>query len=552
MTCNMKALGAWSWVKQPDTNAGLAYPSIRSFATTGSADATSVISTTLSATYTGADDVVGWIVECVNSASSQNIGIRRRILSYDQATGDATTDPFPTTVGNGDTFKLYQPPWAIAICDAAGTSGDAFVDCGDSRNEADDYWNGTAAIGGYYLEVVNAGDPSTTNHPKITDFVQSIGQIKFASATNLVGAPAAGDYFEIWKHMEVMNDADIEVTQDQIERMTMTGKYGKQASRAGLRSATANIELAFRGPGTGRTSLATEADEALSCVFTATAAGAAETTDAGSNTTTIVTTSRNMAVGRMGITAQGYAFMCTALSGAASYVVSPALGLAPPTGATVYGMRTYTPTTCLTNAMTLKRHNGLTLVKYACGAVPSPTFSGARGEWLKIALNFQCCDFVIIGSSGTEVSRTWYPRLPTVAPVRLGEMRAMIDGVSWGLRSFSFDPGLDIQPKMNLAAPNLTDGYEIVNDDPKGQIEVYYDSNTRKAIDDFLAGKEVVLFLQAGTVTGFPGVWALWCYKIRYTGPTLGDDAGQMTLTLPFQVVTDPTSSLPRWAIGTA
>jgi hypothetical protein len=121
--------------------------------------------------------------------------------------------------------------------------------------------------------------------------------------------------------------------------------------------------------------------------------------------------------------------------------------------------------------------------------------------------------------------------------------------VSWGLRSFTFDPGLDIQPKVNTAAPNNTDGFEIVNDAPAGQLEVYHDASTRKSLDDFLAGKEVELLIQVGSNPGFPGIWALWCYKIRYTGTTIGDDAGQIVLSLPFQVVTDPTSTLPRWAM---
>ena len=549
MTCRMTKLSVVSWVAQPDSTGGLSYHTVKTFSASGAGSTTTIVSTTLGAQGDTNDDFVGYIVECTDADNTQNQGLRRRILANNDATNTLTTDAFPAATSSGDQFLLMIPPHALCVASDTNNTSNYIVT--RDRDEADDYWDGAAAEGGPYIEVVAADNASTTNHPMVVDSSNANQHIVFNSTTNLNGAVAVGDYFELWHHPEVMNDALLECTEELIDRRTFTGYYGSQASRAGNRAASGTLELAFRGPGAGRIGSHAECHEPYRCVFDATNSGGNSTADAGCTTTSFAYTVGNHAVGQMGVTSDGYVVMVTADSGSA-YTVTPAMGVAPAAGATLYGMTTYKPTTCINLALAIKQWRGKQLIEYVWGAVPSVAISGERGGWLKIALNFQGADCMQIGASGTEPNRTWYPRLPTVAPVKLGNMRAMVDGVSWGLRTFSFDPGLDIQPKPNLAAPNDTDGFEIVNDNPAGQLEVFYDASTRKSIDDFLAGKEIGLMIQAGSTPGYPGVKGIYCHRIRYTGKSIGDDAGQMTLTLPFQVATDTTSTLPRWAVGVA
>jgi hypothetical protein len=241
--------------------------------------------------------------------------------------------------------------------------------------------------------------------------------------------------------------------------------------------------------------------------------------------------------------------MVTADSGSA-YTVSPAVASAPYTGDLLYGVCQYNPADEVNAALSIKQWRGKDIVEYLWGCVPVPTFSMARGDYCKIALNMQVTDWMQMGGSGTALSRAYDPLMPTVDPVKCGDARAMIDGVSWGVKSFSFDPGLDLQPRLNLAAPNEHDGFELVNDNPTGTLEVYLDSSTRKALDDFLAGKLVTICVQSGSSPGFPGIFAVWAYQCRYTGATIGDDAGHVTLSLPFEVVDHDTASIPRYAIG--
>jgi len=545
----MTKLSVVSWIAQPDSTGGLSYNTVKTFSASGAGSTTTIVSTGLGLQGDTNDDFVGYIVECTDADNTQNQGLRRRILANNDAANTLTTDPWPAATSSGDQYLLLQPPHALVVASDTNNASNYIVT--RDRDEADNYWDGNASEGGPYIEVIAADNASTTNHPMVVDSSNANQHIVFNSTTNLNGAVAVGDYFELWDHPEIMNGGLMECAEELVERNTMTGFYGKQAARAGNRGASGTMELAFRGPGAGRIGSHAELHEPFRCVFDSTDTGGNSTAGAGCTTTSFAYSAGNHAVGQMGITSDGYVVMVTADSGSA-YTVTPAMGVAPAAGAILYGMTTYKPTTCINKALTIKQWRGKQLIEYIWGCVPSVAISGARGEWLKISLNFQGADFMRLGASGTEPNRTWYPRLPSVAPVKLGNGRCMVDGVSWGLRSFSFDPGLDIQPKMNLAAPNDTDGFDIVNDAPVGQLEVYHDASTRKSLDDFLAGKEVELCIQSGSTPGYPGVHGLWCYKIRYTGATVGDDAGQITLTLPFEVVTDPTSTLPRWAQGVA
>lgn len=549
MVCRMTGLSSVSWLQQPDGNGGLLFDTVRTFAASGAGSTTTIVSTGLGTSSDSNDDFVGWIVECTDATNTQNQGLRRRITATDDGADTFTTDAFPAATSSGDQFLIFKPPHALVVA-AAGSSTTTNHVITRDRNETNGRFAGVAQEGGPYAVVVAADNASVTNHVLVTTNTAAESNILFASS--LTGAVAIGDYLELWSHPEIMNDGMLDLQQDVVERNPVTGSYGRPASRSGNRSGSGTMELAVRGPGTGRAGLHAEAHEVLGCVFTATDSGGNSTVTSGSSTTAVEYSSGNHSVGDLGLTAEGYAVMVTADDGANTYTVSPTMGVAPSTGGTFYGMTTYSPSTCINAALAIQQWRGKDILEYAWGCIPAPTFSGARGEFMKISLPFMVADWVRIGASGTALSRAWTPKRPTVDPYKLGNCRGVLDNVAFKVRSFSFDPGLDIQPRPNLAAPNDIDGYELVGDNPTGVIEVYNGDNERKAIDDFLAGKEISALFQSGSTPGLPGVFVWYGYKIRYTGTTIGDDAGQITLSLPFQVIEDPSAptGVPRFAVG--
>jgi len=354
----------------------------------------------------------------------------------------------------------------------------------------------------------------------------------------------------VWQCPEIMNGGLLECTQEQIERSAPTGEYGREASRAGVRSASGTLQLAFRGPGTGRQGSPTEAHRVLGCVFDYTADAGDLVVNGTGSVSSIPYDSGTAVVSNMYVTQEGAAFMCTAAGTPA--VPSPNLASTPADNSTVYGLATYEPSTGINELLAVKQHRGNGILEYIWGVAPAISFSGTRNEFLHIDCNCQGADWMrlVYDSAATAITRGYSPVLSTVDPIKLGDMRCSVDGTELGLRSFTFDPGQDIQPKINLTAPNEIDGFEIVGDNPTGSIEVFVDSNTIEALEDFLSGKEITILVQANKAPGFPGVFAIWAYKCRYTGPTIGDDAGQITLSLPFQVIRHATSALPRWALG--
>lgn len=547
MATRMTKLSSVDWLKQPDGNAGLLFDTVRTFAASGAGSTTTIVSTGLAGSGNSDDDFVGWIVECVDSDNTQNQGLRRRIIAADDSESTYTIDALPAATASGDQFVLYKPPHAIAVAAAGSSTTTNYVTTRD-RNETNGRYSGTAAEGGPYLVVVNAGAASMTNHPLVSTNLAS--NTKISLATSLTGAVALGDYFELWKHPEIINDGLFECTQELIERNAMTGTYGRPASRAGNRSASATLELAFRGPGAGRAGSHAEAHEMLSCTM-AFSNGTNSTVDAASSTTSVTYSSGNHAVGQLAYTADGYACMVTADSGSA-YTVSPALGVAPAATSTLYGVTTYKPTTSVQGAIAVRQWRGDDILEYIWGAVPAISFSATKGDFLRISGAFQGADWLRVGASGTALTRAYLPKRSTVDQLKCGIGRGIIDGSAFAIRSLNFDAGMDLQQRVNVNAPNDTDGFALVGDNPTGTIEVYNGATERKALDDFLAGKEITMLAQFGAAPGFPGVFIFYAYKIRYTGAAIGDDAGQVTLSLPFQVIEDPTAAagIPRYAIG--
>jgi hypothetical protein len=544
MAAKATRLSTFQVAIQPDSNGGLAWATPRTFVASGAGSTTTAVCSTLAALSTTNKSFVGYVVECVSATNTQNIGLRRLVKSYVDSTGTLTFyAAFPAATASGDQFRMMVPPHPYIVASAAATAGGPISD--STRNEAANYWNTYRGNGGPYLYAIAGTNLSEANQITISDYTAT-GE--FTLGSSLSGAVAIGNYFEIWQNPEIMNSALLDLSGEVIQRAPLHGGFGRKASARGVRSGAGTQELAFRGAGASLPGDAAESHVFLRCVFDPTV-GTDSTLTTGSTTTSLAYSSGNAAVGRLVCTEDGSVTMVTADSGSA-YTVSPAVASAPYTTDTLYGVCQYTPADEVNSALSIKQWRGKDIVQYAWGCVPVPTFAMARGDYLKIAMNIQATDWMQMGGSGTALSRAYDPLMSTVDPVKCGDARAMIDGVSWAVKSFSFDPGLDIQPRVNVAAPNEHDGFELVGDNPTGTLEVYLDSSTRKALDDFLAGKLVTICVQSGSAPGFPGIFAVWCYQCRYTGATIGDDAGHVTLSLPFEVCDHDTSALPRYAIG--
>jgi hypothetical protein len=138
-----------------------------------------------------------------------------------------------------------------------------------------------------------------------------------------------------------------------------------------------------------------------------------------------------------------------------------------------------------------------------------------------------------------------------MTPHVVGRIRVNIGGIEFEARSFSLDMGFVVQPKPNLAAPNETDGFALLGDAPSGSVDIFMGADSWSALESFMGGSEVTALIQCGTAAGAPGVFAFWAHKTVYTGHKIGDDGGQVTVSLPFRVVEDQTeTTLKRWYLG--
>lgn len=556
MTVTATKVSSLAWCRQPDSSGGLLFDSPRTVLASGAGSTTTVVSTGLAAVSDSNDDFVGWVLECTDATNTQNIGLRRRVLKYVDATGACTTDPWPAATSDADQFLLLKTPHALAVARSAASATNGYIATRD-RDEATNTWVGAAQAGGFHLEPLSDTSVATNNAGDtrlVATFTNSTQRIGFA--TDLDQAVAIGNAWELWKYPELLAAPIADLSLEQIERPHVSGLHGRRSNANGNRGGSLSVELLLRGPGNGRIGLASESHEVLSAVLTPTLSAGDSVASAG-NTTSFTHSTDNHTTGLLGVTSNGDACMVTADSGTV-YTLSPTLGTAVASGTKLYGVATYKPpldsstSAWLNHALSMKGYVGKDLLAYMFGCVPAISFNAAKGDFLKMTAAFQVADWIRIGGSGTVPARTMKPTLSTVNPLKCGNGRVVLDNVSWGLKSLTFDLGLDIQPRVNLAAPNDTDGFAIVGDNPTGSLGVYYDASTRKSIDDFLNGKEVEMLAQFGGTPGNPGVFILYGYRIRYTGATIADDAGQIGLTLPFQVVYSPSmaSGLSRYAIG--
>lgn len=547
-TAYQTALDSLHWIDQV-RRGGLDYDSPSTFEATGAGSTTTIVSTTLAAHDNSNDDRVGRVVICTRG-DSRNVGLPRRVVSYVVGTGTLTIDALPAATAENDAFLLLTMPIPVIAADANEAAADEIQDA--SLTQANDFWNGTAEEAGPRIEVIAGSAIATTDRPLVDDFVSLNGV--FTPADNFSGNAAIGDYAELWCDPQIMNDALLAFSQEPIERKPKAGEYGSPAHVQGLRVGAGTVELAFRGPGRTRIGEHAELHRPLKCVFTV-ADGGDTTIDAGSTTSALVYSVGGHSVGEGFVTEGGSAGLIIVDDGVDTYTPSPNVDTAPGAGETLYGCTTYTPRVGAAFDLGVKQYRGNGILEYFFGVVPKPQFNGSGDDFLRVALELGAADGFRLSKThaGTSFDRPWTPKRSTVDEQKLGDMRCIIGGTSINLQGFSFNPNLDIQPRTNHAAPNRTDGFEIVNDDPRGQLDVLLGGDTLASLDDFLAGRELTLLIQVNRTPGYPGVFFIWAYRVQYTGAELGDKSGLISVSLPFKVNTHVDSAtLPRYAIGIA
>ena len=546
----LTSLSAFGWSKQGTTvgyTFGVSSLGVgRTFEATSTGSSTTIVSSTLSAYAATDDDLCGALVEVVRVAagggSEYGAPTRSRIMSYVASTDTLTVESLGFVTVSGDAFRILTDPGGV-FADDTGGSSTTIVDA--DRTEADDYWNGSATRGGPYAVCVVGGTIAAGTQRLITDFVSSTGTLTVAS---LGASTDLGDIFEPVVWPEVFSGAPIELTQERVERASITGSFGKQHSVAGLRTGNGTIELAFRGPGTGAVGDPAEMDLPLGAITTVTAATADEAV-AGTTTTTSVNVGSAVTLASAWLTESGDA--CIATTAADPFVPSPTLRVVPPTGSVLYSLRKYTPATALNYALKVHQWHGQDLYDQAVGCAPTFSVSATRGEFCKLSVGLQATDFHRhhLDQTGTQITRAVDPILPTVTPRACADVRVVVDGVECEARSVTWDLGLDLQPRSNLSAPNKMDGFSLRGDAVAATVDLFLDGDALAMVRRMQRGAKARFFIQIGSVGGDPGVLGLWVNQAEIAGITMGDDAGAITAQLQIRATHDTTSSLPRWIV---
>jgi hypothetical protein len=529
----LKKLSSLSVSDQPEYH-GLQVASPATFEASGAPSATSLPSEVLGAVAAvdGDDDYVGYVVECVQAVNEENVGLRRRVVAADYDAGPPeeltlSVDAFPSAIHAEDRFKLYLPPHGIAVETTGGSASQ--VDAA-GRDEADDYWNGTAQEGGYRLEVIEADNAVATDRPLVSDFTSATG--RFSLGTNLSGVTAIGDLFEPWCDPEWLSFA-VELTQDDIPVDVFTGDLYSEGAVKGLRGGSITGELAFRGSGDATHA---EVHRFLRPLFDSDD-GADLTATAAGTTTSVAFDAGAAEANALYCTAEGDVF-CSLDDATTPIVPSPSLRTAPGDNTTIARLTTYRPSSDVNLSLAAKAYAGNGILAYLWGWLPLATFSMERGQPLKVSLSGEVCDWMELfkDSAGDAIERAWALSRPSVAFKKLSDIRVVIGGTSYSARKVTFNPGPQATKEVNLAAPNHVGGWTLTGWDPRGEIEVYVDATNRVALDDFKAGRQRTILVQAGDTPDDPGVFAIWAYSCQYTGTAKGEDSGKITMTLPFKV----------------
>ena len=541
MTANYKSRhGSLSWVKQPAYTSGLRNATIPVFQATGAGSTTTIVSTTIGGATNAAH--VSDIIECISVASASsvsNVGCRAMVKEFNSSTNTLTLDQaLPIATASGDRFRHYVTNDAPVIATSAVSGGATVIATG--RTEAtDDHWKGTAAQGGYYLEVVAGDNVSTAQHPLISGFTASSDT--FGLATSFGVNIAIGDFMRCVRHPVVEGIVMLPPDRPDIPANTLVAGYGSEPAHTAPRGGGGACVLFGRGPGDGNDGLVAEIDEALSCVFSTTARRTGVVVDTGSTTTSITYSAGSPDVGDILMTEEGDVCLVTADSGSA-LTVRPPLRTAPTAGTSLYGLRVYSPATNLQAALTVYNWLGSGVLNTFYGVVPVPTFEFARGDHTKVNLQLLASDFY----QTTGLERTWYPRLSTARAARTRDMRFVLyDGTTsleLPLLGATFDPGVEVKQLIDLTAPNETSGYDIVNVQGRGTAKVRVNATTKRLLRDWQGRRGFTMLLQAGASTGDSGVQGALAYDVRLDNAPVTDDGGELTFDLAFTCVRNETA----------
>jgi len=539
MATYTKRLSSTSIMEQPD-NHSLIVATPATFAATDTGSTTTIVSTSLGSYTDSNDDMVGKIVECLFATNTQNEGKRVRILATDDGASTFTTDAFPAATASGDTFALYTPPHAFFV-EETGTHSNTDIVDSNNRDEADDYYIGTATEGGPRIEVVRSDSISTSDHPLVDDWVSSGGTLTVGTAFD--ANVTQGDLFEAWRHPEFFSLA-VDHQMEDVPRDVMTGDLFSEGPIKGLRASSVTGELAFRGPGGGTYS---ELYPFLRCLYTVDG-GDDLTADSGGSVSSVAYDSGTAEAGSLYLTASGDVF--SNLADVATPIVPyPSLRVAPEEDSTIARMITFRPSSSVNLSLAMKSYIGDGVMYYDWGYLPMLSFEGAKGLPMKITLSGDALDHLVVGSSAAH-TRPWSPVRSTVAPRALGVSRVVVGSSSYKCRRFKFDPGPVVTKQIDLSSPNHVAGWYLTGWEASGEVEVYLDSTDRTAIDDFVAGKEQQILMQTGVQGSDPGVFAVYCASCQFTGVSVADDTGGVTLTLPFKVNRPTATTYSPFVLG--
>ena len=549
----LSANDCFSWCLQKNAN-GLSFATPGAFEATGAgaADGTTIVSTSLASYASGNDDFVGMWIEVVAASNSsgveQGAPIARRIVEYTHATQTFGVQALGFQTADGDTYRLYDPPNYYL---AEDTGGSASIIADASRTEADDALNGTEAAGGYYVEVIKADNISTSQHSRAINWTNATADL---TCEALGANTAIGDLFDLLKHPEV--SGLIGGNQPRIDRSPVTGTLGVPQSVAGLREGSGQHTVPFQGPGTAGSGTPTAIDDPLRCVFSADSMTDV-VADAAATTTSIPRKAGGTpAAGKIYCTEAGDVFVVSSYS-APDMVPSPTLRTAPAEDTNLYGGRRYRP---LDNAgppnyaMYLQQWRGKEILEHYWGCIPTVALTMQRGNRREFALNWQAADFIRVFKDDTDaaLSRAWRALLPSIVARQLGNCRVNIGGTEIKAHKVDIDMGLDIQPHTNLAAPNQTDGFYVAGCRPTINVSAFIDADTKDEMRDFFAGVPKTVLVQSGQGYSDPGIVALWCYEMEYTGAEPGDESGISSVQLQMREIENRTqTALPRFVLAT-
>jgi hypothetical protein len=521
----------------------------------GAADGSTVLSTDIGAAYVCvASDAIGCRLKCISS-SSRNVGEERKIVAFAEApagTGAFTVERFTAQVVATDVFVIVRPPNPYIGVDtgAAPTFADS-----DRAVEADNYWNGTAAAGGPYLEHVNSALNTETTVRLVTDFANIGGVFTAASGANAT----VGDLAEIWCCPEEMSGTLFDCTIEPLKRGQTIGRFEPQPDVKGMHVASANLEFAFRGPGAATPSGRTEISRMLGSPLSEQVATGDLTAGAGGTTASVAFGAGACTDGHLYLTSRGDVFAAT--SGAATPAVpSPSLRTAEVDGNTIVELKTYWPGTSYNHLLSAKQFRGDGIKEEISAIAPDWSFEGKVGDFLrcKAACSGGHWYRVHTDESG-ELTRKWRAKRPGSTPVMLGLGRVVYLGVEMCLESFSLALNQKPARKGCIGAPNHEAGWDLVRGTPTGQMVAKVASNNIRWIEDHLTDYDNFgtaaangFLIQCGSRAGYPGVFAFWSQAIQITNwaPSAGE--GLVTVTADFQVVDHDTDTtlMPPWALG--